>query len=106
MKSETLQEFMSKVEIFIDGCDATEYVLFPACAYNGNKFNVLKRNYPPMFKVEEADVNIETTITDVPRLNKDGSGKIQVTTGDVSVPCVCVFNKKTNKATQKKETFA
>lgn len=90
---------MSKVEIFIEGCDTTEYVLFPACAYNGNKFNVLKRNYPPMFKVEEADVNIETTITDVPRLNKDGSGKIQVTTGDVSVPCVCVFNKKTNKAT-------
>ncbi len=90
---------MSKVEISVKNCDGSEYVLFPACAYNGNKFNVLKRDYPPMFKPEEASVDMEVTITDVPRLNKDGSGKIQVTTGDVSVPCVCVYNKNTNTAT-------
>ncbi len=89
---------MSRIDINIPQCDGSEYVLFPACAYNGNKFNVLKRDYPPMYKPEEASVDMEITITDVPRLEKDGLGKIEVTTGDVSVPCVCVYNKKTNKA--------
>ena len=89
---------MSKIEILVENCDGREYVLFPACAYNGNKFNVLKRDYPPMFEPDEASVDMEITITDVPRLNKDGSGKIQVTTGDVSVPCVGIFNPNTNKA--------
>lgn len=90
---------MSKIVVDIERCDGSEYVLFPACAYNGNKFDVLKRDYPPMFRPEEVSLDMGITITDVPRLNKDGSGKIQVTTGDVSVPCVGVFNKNTNKAT-------
>lgn len=90
---------MSRIDINIENCNGSEYVLFPACAYNGNKFDVLKRDYPPMYKPEEAKVDMETTITDVPRLNKDGSGKIQVTTGDVATPCVAVYNKNTNKAT-------
>lgn len=89
---------MSRTDININNCDGSEYVFFPACAYNGNKFNVLKKDYPPMYKPEEAKVDMDTTITDVPRLNKDGSGKIQVTTGDVSTPCVAVYNKTINKA--------
>lgn len=72
----------------------SEYVLFPACCYNGNRFDSLKRNYPPMFREEEAAVNMPLTITDVPRLYKDGSGKIEITTGDVSVPCVGIYSKE------------
>ena len=34
------------------------------------------------------------TITDVPKLNVDGSGAIEVTTGDVSVPCMGMFSKE------------
>ena len=90
---------MSRVDFAVKNCDGNEYVLFPACAYNGNRFNVLKRDYPPMFKPEEAKVDMEVTITDVPRLNKDGSGKIQVTTGDVATPCVGVFSKSGKTAT-------
>jgi hypothetical protein len=71
-----------------------EYVLFPACAYNGNKFDVLKKKYPPMFEVAEGKVDMPVTITDVVHLNKDGSGKIEVTTGDVSVPMVGVYSNK------------
>ena len=89
---------MSKIEILVEKCDGSEYVLFPACAYNGNKFRVLKKDYPPMYKKDEVSVDMEITITDVPRLEKDGSGKIQVTTGDVSVPCVGVYNPNTKKA--------
>ncbi len=73
--------------------DGDEYVLFPACCYDGNRFRSLKREYPPMFKPEEAAVDMPVTITDVIRLNEDGSGKIEVTTGDVSVPCVGVYSR-------------
>jgi len=90
---------MSTIEISLPHCDGSEYVLFPACAYHGNRFDVLKKNYPPMFTPSEAKVNMPVTITDVPRLEKDGSGNIQVTTGDVSVPCVGVFCPGAKKAT-------
>lgn len=78
--------------------DGEEYVLLPSCCYDGNRFDVLKKDYPPLFTPEEARVDMPVTITDVPRLNKDGSGKIQITTGDVSVPCVGVYSKKEKKA--------
>jgi hypothetical protein len=89
---------MSRVDIRVKDCDGSEYVLFPACAYDGNKFDVQKREYPPMFFPEEAGIDMPVTITDVPRLEKDGSGKIEVTTGDVSVPCVGIYNAKEDKA--------
>lgn len=50
-----------------------------------------------MFSREEARPNMPVTITDVPRLNQDGSGKIEVTTGDVSVPCIGLYLPKQNK---------
>lgn len=75
-----------------------EYVLFPACCYDGNRFDVLKKAYPPMFTAAEANADMPVTITDVPRLEKDGSGKIEVTTGDVSVPCVGAFSHAAKQA--------
>lgn len=75
-----------------------EYVLFPACCYDGNRFDVSKKMYPPLFTEEEAKIDMPVTITDVPRLDKDGSGRIEVTTGDVSVPCVGIYSKEQKKA--------
>jgi hypothetical protein len=74
--------------------DGDEYVLFPACCYKGNRFDVLKKDYPPLFSPEEAAVDMPVTITDVIRLEKDGSGIIEVTTGDLSTPCAGVFSAK------------
>lgn len=74
-----------------------DYIFLPACCYNGNRFDVLKKAYPPMFTPEEASKDMPNYITDVPRLNKDGSGIIEVTTGDVSVPCIGVYQKARNK---------
>lgn len=82
---------MAIVEIEIEGCDGGEYVLFPGCCYNGNRFRAVKKGYPPMFDPGDFGADTEPTITDVPRLNPDGSGSIEVTTGDVSVPCIGVF---------------
>lgn len=75
-----------------------DYVFFPACCYDGNRFDVNKKMYPPLFTPEEASVNMPVTITDVPRLEKDGDGIIEVTTGDVSVPCIGIWSKKEKKA--------
>lgn len=74
------------------------YILFPACCYKGNQFKSIQRAYPPLLTPEEASIDMEPVITDVPRLNMDGSGKIEVTTGDVSVPCIGIFNEKEKKA--------
>jgi hypothetical protein len=74
--------------------DGDEYVLFPACCYNGNRFDVLKKDYPPLFSPEEAGVDMPVTITDVIRLEKDGGGIIEATTGDLSTPCAGVFSAK------------
>lgn len=73
------------------------YVFIPACCYGGNQFDVRFYGYPPKFTVEEAKLDMPITITNVPRLNKDGSGKIEVTSGDAATPCVGVFSKALKK---------
>ena len=68
------------------------YVFIPACCYAGNQFDVRKYGYPPMFRLHDAKIDMPITITDVPRLEKDGSGKIEVNTGDAATPCIGVFS--------------
>ncbi len=74
------------------------YVFLPACVYNGNKFKRRKAMYPPVYTKEECGVNPEPVMTDVPALNPDGSGCIEVTAGDLSVPCFGVFFKQRQTA--------
>jgi hypothetical protein len=73
-------------------CHPDNYVFIPACCYAGNRFRVLKYGYPPMFRPEDGGVDMPTTISDVPRLEPDGSGKIEVSTGDAATPCIGVFS--------------
>lgn len=68
------------------------YVFIPACCYAGNQFQVLKYGYTPMFRLGDAKIDMPVTITDVPRLEPDGSGKIEVSTGDAATPCIGVFS--------------
>jgi len=87
-------------ELHFDLPDITgsEYILFPACCYDGNRFRAVKHPYPLIFSKSNASPDMEITITDVPRLNKDGSGEIEITTGDVAVPCFGIYSQKQNKA--------
>ncbi len=68
------------------------FVFIPACCYAGNQFKVLKYNYPPLFTLDDIQIDMPVTITDVPRLDLDGSGKIEVTSGDAATPAVGVFS--------------
>ncbi|MBE5740344.1 MAG: hypothetical protein E7352_00165 [Clostridiales bacterium] len=76
------------------------YVFSPACAYDGNKIEQVDRAYPPMYKTSEMYENERPLIMKgIPALNVDGSGKIEVTAGDMATPCVGIFYK------QKKQAF-
>ena len=67
------------------------HILMPACAYNGNRFRRTGRyGYPIAYTKDEAESG-EIIIPEVPALNPDGSGEIEVTSGDMSVPCVGIF---------------
>ena len=78
--------------------DPDSYVFIPACCYAGNRFDVLPYSYPPMFRPEDGRLDMPVTITDVPRLEKDGGGKIEVTTGDAATPCVGVWSPSAGRA--------
>lgn len=70
------------------------YVMMPACAYNGNRIARVKRGYPPMYQPQESGLGCQPLMTEVPALNPDGSGSIQVTSGDMAVPCLGLFYKE------------
>ncbi|MGN1194102.1 MAG: hypothetical protein ACI4SB_01315 [Acutalibacteraceae bacterium] len=74
------------------------YVFTPASLYNGNRFRSLSKEYPPMLTSEEAEKFAgETLITDVPRLNKNTEGCVNLSVGDLSVPCVGYYSAKSRK---------
>lgn len=73
------------------------YIMMPGCAYNGNRYPRVRRSYPPMYRREEMGENCRPLITDLPALNPDGTGQIQVTAGDMAVPCVGIFNRQTRR---------
>lgn len=75
--------------------DTRHYVFAPAALYNGNRFHSLEKPYPPM--VTEAERSLcqrEPVITDVPRLEKNGNSRIQLSVGDLSTPCVGFYSEK------------
>lgn len=74
------------------------YVFLPACVYNGNRWKKSYISYPPMYEKEDCGVHPAPVISDIPALNPDGSGKIQVTTGDLSVPCVGIYYRHKKQA--------
>ena len=87
-----------RVEFELDAPAADAYVMIPACAYDGNRFEAVERHYAPMFKESEFGLNPPVRMTEVPRLQRQGDSKMEVTTGDMACPCVCVLNRKTREA--------
>ena len=70
--------------------ETNTWVFLPACAYNGNRdFTGIEANgYPPGQSELGRGLEPRREIRDaIPRLNPDGSGVIEVTSGDLSVPC-------------------
>ena len=88
-----------KIEVAFDEWEEDCYIFAPACAYDGNRIKQVDRAYPPMYVNSEIGENAEPLMMrGIPALNPDGSGKIEVTAGDMSVPCVGIFFKEKKQA--------
>lgn len=74
------------------------YIFSPACAYNGNRIRRTVRSYPPIYTAEDVGEGFEPLMTDVPALEVDGSGRMEVTTGDMATPCAGLFFRRAKKA--------
>jgi len=86
------------LNVLFDNWSTENYVIMPAAAYNGNRVDVLKYKYPPLFKKEEYKVDMPITITDVPRLNKyPGVSQIDLNTGDLATPSLGIYFPETKK---------
>ena len=79
--------------------EADTYVFLPACAYNGNR-DVRRRffpKYPPYCSKEGAGLAPKCEASQLPALEPDGSGEIEVTAGDLSVPCAGFYFPKAKR---------
>lgn len=78
------------VDFSFDNWSDTNYVLMPAAAYNGNRFESRRIAYSPKL-LDPRDIGPDKPmiISDVPRLNiKDGPSRIQERSGAMSVPAI------------------
>ncbi len=76
----------------------SNYVLLPAAAYNGNRFESRRIRYSPKL-LDSRDIGPDKPmiISDVPRLNiNDGPSRIQERSGSMSVPAIG-FQSDTSK---------
>ena len=85
------------IDICLDAPIKDTYIMIPACAYNGNRLVTVQRKYPPMFTEEEFGLYKPLIMTDVPHLAISGDSFMDVTTGDMAMPCVCLFDKRNNE---------
>ena len=74
------------------------FIMIPACAYDGNRFQTVSRRYPPMYNEDEFGLDVPVRMTEVPALKPAGDSFMDVTTGDMALPCVCVLRKSEKKA--------
>ena len=75
-----------------------DYLFSPAALYDGNRFRALGGTYPPMFHREDGiGPQMETLITDVPRLGPDG-GMVSLSAADIAVPCVGGWLRESGRA--------
>lgn len=75
--------------------DTANYVFAPAALYNGNRFCSLNQPYPPMASGAERELcGKEPVISDVPRLEKSGGSRVQLSIGDLSIPCIGFYSRE------------
>ncbi len=75
------------------GWSTNNYVLAPAALYNGNRYRSLPINYPPyIYDEKQRPLDMPITVTDVPRLNGDGtSGKAELLTRNCATPMLALL---------------
>lgn len=78
------------IDFTFDNWSKSNYVLMPASAYNGNRFESRRLRYSPKL-LDPRDIGPDKPmiISDIPRLNiHDGPSRIQERSGGMSVPAI------------------
>jgi hypothetical protein len=76
------------------------YLLMPAAAYNGNRFDYRRIAYSPKI-LDPRDIGPDkpALVSDIPKLNfGDGPSRIQERSGGMATPSVGYFNSKSGKS--------
>ena len=78
------------IDFTFDNWSKNNYVLMPAAAYNGNRFESRRLRYSPKL-LDPRDIGPDKPmiVSDIPRLNiHDGPSRIQERSGGMSVPAI------------------
>ena len=91
----------ASVSVDIDWNNWSEknYVLLPAAAYNGNRYEWRRLRYSPkLYEVQDIGMDKPIILTDVPKLNGNGTvSRIQERSGDMAVPSMGFSSDTTQK---------
>ncbi|MCD8166399.1 MAG: hypothetical protein LUE93_09935 [Bacteroides sp.] len=98
MEGEINQAAVS-VKLDIDRWSAENYVLLPAVAYNGNKFEWRRLRYSPkLYEVQDIGPDRPTIVSDILRLDHaDGFSRIQDRSGAFATPALAFQSGETNR---------
>ncbi len=85
-----VREGSVSVDLIVPNWSTDNYVLMPAAAYNGNRFDYRRIRYSPkLLDPRDIGPDVPTIVSDVPKLTKGkGPSRIQQRTGDMSTPSV------------------
>jgi hypothetical protein len=87
------------LEFRLSNWKLNDYLLMPAAAYNGNRFESRRITYSPKL-LDPKDIGPDKGIivSDIPRLNiKDGPSKISLRSGDLAAPFVGIHHENIKK---------
>ena len=91
----------ASVSVDIDWGNWSEknYVLLPAAAYNGNRYEWRRLRYSPkLYEVQDIGVDKPIILSDVPKLNGNGAvSRIQERSGDMAAPSMGFASDTTQK---------
>jgi len=86
----TARHASASLELTFDSWGTDVFLMMPAAAYAGNRFESVVSPYPPLPTAFAA--NPPTTVSDVPRLAlRPGPSRMQLRAGDLATPAVGLF---------------
>jgi len=87
------------VDVDLNNWSEKNYVLLPAAAYNGNRYEWRRLRYSPkLYEVQDIGIDKPIILTDVPKLNANGAvSRIQERSGDMATPSIGFSSDTTQK---------
>jgi len=93
--SGAVQNASVSVDLNFSNWSRDNYVLLPAAAYNGNRYEAIRMDYMPFYSEAQLGVNNPLYLSDQPRLKmNNGYSRIQEPSGALSLPAIGFCSEK------------